>query len=96
LKGIEGAKRVVAETLFTFDICPVTASVLQVAASLPMTDFEDAVQHACATAVGLDAIVTRNLKDFSGATLLVYDPAGFLALVQQSPPDDTSHHESDV
>jgi hypothetical protein len=45
---------------------------------LPFTDYEDAVQHASATSNGLDAIVTRNVKDFTGATISVLSPAGLL------------------
>jgi hypothetical protein len=40
--------------------------------------FEDAVQVASALALGLDAIVTRNLADYAGAALPVYAPADFM------------------
>lgn len=47
--------------------------------TLAITDYEDAVQHASATASGLDAIVTRNIADYRRATLPVFTPADFLA-----------------
>jgi hypothetical protein len=52
---------------------------MHAALSLSFSDYEDAVQHASATASGLDAIVTRNLTDYKGATLPVFSPANSLA-----------------
>ncbi len=37
---------------------------IRYAASLPMADFEDAMQVAAATASGAKFIVTRNLRDY--------------------------------
>jgi len=51
---------------------------LQTALTLPFADYEDAVQHASATGNGLDAIVTQNVKDFTGATIPVLSPAELL------------------
>lgn len=48
-----------------------------------MADYEDAVQHAGAAAASLDAIVTRNLRDYAGAALLVLFQAAFLAAHNQ-------------
>ncbi len=42
---------------------------LRAALTLPLKDYEDAVQVASAQANGLEAIVTRDLADFAGATL---------------------------
>jgi predicted nucleic acid-binding protein len=71
-------REVLRRLLQTVRVCPIDHSALTVALDLPFADYEDAVQHAAATAVELDAIVTRNLKDYSNATLLVYSPADFL------------------
>ena len=46
--------------------------VLKSALELDFTDYEDAVLHQAALANSCDAIFTRNLKDFSTATLPVY------------------------
>ena len=67
-------------------VCPVDHSVLTAALDLPFADYEDAVPHAAATAGQLDAIVTRNLKDYSNATLPVFSPADFLN--QLTPPQE--------
>jgi predicted nucleic acid-binding protein len=45
-------------------------------------DFEDAVQHESAIAENLDAIVTRNTKDFVNATMKVYSPNEFLEVLK--------------
>jgi predicted nucleic acid-binding protein len=44
-------------------------------------DFEDAVQHESAVAENLDAIVTRNTKDFANSTIKVYSPSEFLQVL---------------
>jgi predicted nucleic acid-binding protein len=74
----ERLRQAVSDLLHTLHICPITHEVLSQAFDSPFTDYEDAVQHAAATASRLDAIVTRNLKDYSNATLPVYSPADFL------------------
>ncbi|MBS1794503.1 MAG: PIN domain-containing protein [Acidobacteria bacterium] len=48
------------------------------ALSLNFKDYEDAVQHECAVAENLDAIVTRNAKDYQNASIRIYSPAEFL------------------
>lgn len=42
-------------------------------------DIEDAMQHYAALQTGCDAIVTRNVKDFTQADIPVYTPDEFLA-----------------
>jgi predicted nucleic acid-binding protein len=77
-RGIDKAKQAVSDLLIVFQVCPITYTVLTGAYALPFTDYEDAVQHASATASKLDAIVTRNLEDYKNATLPVYSPMNFL------------------
>ena len=77
--GKTGARQAVAELLAVMHVAPIDEAVVRVAHSLQWSDYEDAVQHASATASGLDAIVTRNLADYKGATLPVFSPAEFLA-----------------
>jgi predicted nucleic acid-binding protein len=68
-KGIGGARRAVEELLATLNVCPLYQAIFVDAYKLAFTDYEDAVQHAAATDSRLDAIVTRNVKDYSNATL---------------------------
>lgn len=64
-----------------FKICPVDSNNLQSALTSPITDYEDAVQHECAVAENLDAIVTRNTRDYKNASVKVYSPAEFLQIL---------------
>ncbi|HEY6188726.1 MAG TPA: PIN domain-containing protein [Pyrinomonadaceae bacterium] len=74
------------DLLLVMRVCPVTHYVLHQAMTLPFADYEDAVQHASATASRLDAIVTRNLGDYRNATLPVFSPTSFLN--QLSSPEE--------
>ena len=49
------------------------------------SDFEDNLQIACAVEAKLDAIVTRNPKDFAGSPVPVLTPAELLALIAKTP-----------
>ncbi len=69
----------VRSLIATVRICTIDDRVLRAAQTLGITDYEDAVQHACATANAIDTFVTRNLKDYRRATLSVFSPADFIA-----------------
>lgn len=77
LKDRSVAFQAVAELLAVMSVCPVDQAILQTALTLPFTDYEDAVQHASATGYGIQAIVTRNPKDFTGATAPVFLPQNY-------------------
>lgn len=79
--GDAAAKRYVGELLALFDVACVDRPVLLSALGLDFSDFEDAVLHESALAVGATAIVTRNGKDFASARLPVFDPPELLAAV---------------
>ncbi|GAC1446784.1 MAG: hypothetical protein NVSMB56_08760 [Pyrinomonadaceae bacterium] len=72
------AKQAASDLLIAFQICPITQAVLNDAFALDFSDYEDAVQHAGATALQLDTIVTRNVDDYKNATLPVFSPTDFL------------------
>ncbi len=69
--------------LDAFQICVVDRHVLEQAQVLPGSDFEDSVQIACAASLDLDAIVTRNTRDFAAAGMPVLVPAELLAQLEQ-------------
>lgn len=50
-----------------FTIADMTAADLKRAAKLPMQDYEDALQSACARRIKADFIITRNVKDFKNS-----------------------------
>jgi predicted nucleic acid-binding protein len=41
-------------------------------------DFEDAIQYACALEHNLTIIITRNLKDYKKASIIVLTPESYL------------------
>ncbi|WP_293148727.1 MULTISPECIES: PIN domain-containing protein [unclassified Microcoleus] len=56
----------------------IDTNIVETALSLGLKDFEDSIQLACATLSQLDAIVTRDRKDFIGSNLPIYSPTELL------------------
>ena len=73
----------ISKLLALVSICPITELTFLLAVSSELTDFEDAVQHQCAIDANLDAIVTRNKKDFKHFSIPVYSPSEFLDFLHQ-------------
>lgn len=69
------------ELLKLVQIAECDNSVFQNALTLGFNDYEDAVQHECAIAENLDAIVTRNVKDYKNASITIYSPSKFLQVL---------------
>lgn len=83
MKGADYARQLVIGLLAVCPACSLDDSSMQSALKLPLADYEDAVQLAGALAYQLEAIVTRDPNDFSGASLPIYSPADFLARLAQ-------------
>lgn len=67
-------------SLFEFaEIASVDSNAVKSAVTLQAKDFEDALQYFSAKAIGVDCIVTRNVKDFPFSELQVLTPKDFLA-----------------
>ena len=47
-----------------------------------ITDFEDAIQYACAESVGADYIVTRNIRDFGRTRIRAITPEELLKHIE--------------
>jgi predicted nucleic acid-binding protein len=77
-RGAAIARQAVHDILLAFSVCAIDLAVLEAAFQLPFADYEDAVQLAGAIANGLDAVVTRDPKDFKAATLPIFSPVDFL------------------
>ena len=72
------ARHAVELLLMSLAVCPLSHVVLDDAYKLAFADYEDAVQHASAMAIGLDTIVTRDIDDYKNATLPILSPTDFL------------------
>ncbi len=79
-------RQAISQLLQVVRVCPIDHSVLTNALSLPFTDYEDAVQHASATASRMDAIVTRDINNYKNAALPLFSPVEFLNHLKQSQP----------
>ncbi|MFP4599634.1 MAG: type II toxin-antitoxin system VapC family toxin [Persicimonas sp.] len=62
-----------------YGVVAIDGAVLRDALSSDSDDYEDAVLEYAAQRAGLDAIVTRNAKDFGGSRLAIYTPAELVA-----------------
>ena len=61
-----------------------TSALLKQAMMLPFNDLEDAMQTVCAMSCGAEAIVTRNVKDFTNSGIPAFAPENFLATFNAS------------
>ena len=62
--GGPDARDFILDLLHFVSVAPADSEGVRYAASLPMRDFEDAMQVAAARACGAHVIVTRNVRDF--------------------------------
>jgi predicted nucleic acid-binding protein len=79
--GARKAKQAVSGLLSLCEVAPVGRAVLEAAIASDFHDFEDAVLAAAGRIANVDAIVTRNTKDFRNAGLPVYDSSQAAKLI---------------
>jgi|AntRauTorcE11897_2_1112592.scaffolds.fasta_scaffold57119_1 predicted nucleic acid-binding protein len=75
------AKKVIPKLKALRSLCsvlPLTEKHIDLALDSGWDDFEDAMQLFCARAANCNAIITRNVKDFSKSSLPVFTPFDFL------------------
>ncbi|WP_341738330.1 PIN domain-containing protein [Microcoleus sp. CAWBG640] len=77
-EGREVAIAAIHRLLTGLRFCAVDRQIVETALGLGLKDFEDSIQLACATIDRLDAIVTRDRKDFIGSNLPIYSPTELL------------------
>lgn len=80
--GISMARLHINNLLSIFKVAVVDSVVLQKALVSGFSDFEDAVLYESAVYVGVDYLVTRNIKDFKLAQLPVYLPDELEAIIR--------------
>jgi predicted nucleic acid-binding protein len=79
------ASRAFLQALSEFiEVAPISSQSLETALSLPMGDFEDAMQVAAALECGAEAIVTRNLRDYRDSPIRALTPGEVLSLLPES------------
>lgn len=72
--GSSATKAFLLELLRFVQVAPTSTDSVRYAASLPMRDFEDALQVAAAVACGADTIATRNVRDYARAPVRATTP----------------------
>ena len=78
------ADAAVGKLLRIFTVVAAENAELHQALALGFTDFEDAVQTACAVKVNADWIVTRNTRDFKKSPIACEPPGAVLAAIRAS------------
>jgi predicted nucleic acid-binding protein len=82
--GNRRARDQVHGLLGLFAVAPVDKDVLDTALDLAFSDYEDAVLHEAARAIGATAIVTRDADGFANSAILALDPHELLAVIAAS------------
>ena len=77
------ARALICRLLELFSVAEVNEIVLKKASASAFSDFEDAVLYQAGCYVGVDCIVTRNVKDFKTADLPIYTPMELGQLLQK-------------
>lgn len=80
-QGVLNATATISQILRLVDVVPADRADLSLAISFAWRDFEDAVQAVCASKIGADYIVTRDVHDFQRATIPVRTPTHVLTLL---------------
>jgi predicted nucleic acid-binding protein len=60
-------------------VIPIDDKILDMALASSFKDFEDAIQYHAALAFGVDAILTRNKKDYKTSTLPIFSAKEYVA-----------------
>ena len=78
-RGDADTRDFIAELVRFVAVAPADTPALRYAVSLPIRDFEDAMQVAAARACGAGHIVTRNVRDFGRSPIPAITPGEALA-----------------
>lgn len=78
------ARALVDRLLGILAVAPVNRAVLASALGARVSDFEDAVVAEAGRSVGVDAVVTRNVRDYKQAGVTVYGPDDLLRALRAS------------
>lgn len=82
--GRPRADELVSAVRALVEIAPVDARVIDQAIALGWDDLEDAIIHEAARLAGLDAVVTRNLRDFKRGSLPAVGPDEVVAMARRA------------
>ncbi|SHN93556.1 PIN domain protein [Bathymodiolus heckerae thiotrophic gill symbiont] len=72
----------IRKLLSLFKISDVNSTVLDLSVNSDFSDFEDAVQYFSGVCSEVDALVTRNTKDYKNTELPIYIPDELLQIIR--------------
>lgn len=72
------AKRILSKFKVLVDVLPTTDKIIELALASDFKDFEDAIQFYTALESSLEAIITRNKKDFKNNLIPVFSAKEYL------------------
>ena len=82
--GHKDTLKVVEELTEMTEIVGTTKTEIKQALRNDFKDFEDSIQYSCALKVeGIEAILTRNIKDYSTSRIAVLTPENYLKTKEQ-------------
>lgn len=81
-KDVKKTKERIQDLLELITILDVTNKDIQDAIRSEWKDFEDSLQYIVALHNSVDAIITRNTKDFSKSSIPIYSPKEFLNFIK--------------
>lgn len=72
------SRQIIAKFKTLVQVLAVDSKTIDLAIASNFSDFEDAIQYACALEHNLTTLITRNLKDYKKATIKVLTPETYL------------------
>jgi len=75
-------RKILSKLYTLFNLLDTTSLDCRKAISSEISDYEDAVMIETAIRSEMDCIVTRNIKDYTKSSVMVYEPSSFLKLLQ--------------
>ena len=79
IRGKDDARHFLVDLTRFVSVAPTDTDAFHFASTLPLADFEDAMQAAAAWACGATCIATRNVKDFRSSPIPAREPAELVA-----------------
>jgi predicted nucleic acid-binding protein len=72
------SRQIIAKFKTLVQVLAVDSKTIDFVIASDFNDFEDAIQYACALENNLTIIITRNLKDYKKASIIVLTPESYL------------------
>ena len=80
--GNDSAKNALRKLRIHLHVIDSTESVIDKALNSDFSDFEDAIQYYTALEYGIPVILTRNIRDYKKASIVVQTPESYLVTKQ--------------